>query len=140
MWKTERIDRVAVAVRNLEEAMAFFHEMLGIKFDDVRENEANKWRACYSDIGLELVQPTSSDSPVSRFIEKKGEGILAIALKVSNIDAAKRFCQEKGLRAVNTVRRGRLKEVVFHPKDFHGVQVTLCEYQALHPATCAALH
>ena len=55
MIKTERVDRVAIGVKDLEKAMAFFYETLGIKFDEVRESKTDKYRATYSNVGLELV-------------------------------------------------------------------------------------
>ena len=140
MIKTERVDRVAIGVKDLEKAMAFFYETLGIKFDEVRESKTDKYRATYSNVGLELVQPTAKATAIAEFIDKKGEGVIAICIKVPDLEEAKRDLQTKGLRLINEVSRGGLKEAIFHPKDFYGVAITLCEYEAPHPASCAALH
>lgn len=138
--RVEKIDRVAIAVRSLERAIELFSKVLGVRFDEVRENDHLKYKAIYSDVGLELIQPTDDSSPVYRFILKRGEGLYLLILKVSNIEEAKTEMQQKGIRLVGEIRRGELKEAIFHPKDSHGVQIVLCEYNAPHPATCAALH
>ena len=138
--KIERIDRVSIAVKDLEKAMQFFSDLLGTKFDEVRENDHLKIRATYGDDGIELVQPTDESSSVDKFIQSRGEGVLTVALKVPDLEEAQKSLQEKGLRLIGEIRRGGLKEAVFHRRDSYGVQITLCEYEVPHPATCAALH
>lgn len=138
--RVEKIDRVAIAVRDLGKAMEFFSDVSGVKFDEIRVNERLKYRATYNGIGLELIEPTDESSPVSKFICRRGEGVYLFVFKVSDIEEAKRFMEQKGVRLVGEIRRGELKEAIFHPKDAYGVQIVLCEYNAPHPATCAALH
>ena len=138
--KVEKVDRVVIGVKDLDEAMVFFNQTLGIKFDEVRENEQANLRATFSSVGFEMVQPTAEDTPLARFISKRGEGVYAVVFKVPDIEEAKRVLQGKGARLIAELHRGGLKEAFFHPKDFHGMEVVLCEYEAPHPATCAALH
>lgn len=138
--RIERIDRVAIAVRELEKAMTFFSSMFGIKFDEIIENDQHKYRVVYSAVGLELIEPTDISSSIDKFIRKRGEGIIFVVFKVSDIEEGKRLLQQKGLRLVGEIRRGKWQEALFHPKDSFGVQIGLCEYEAPHPTTCAALH
>ena len=138
--KVEKIDRVVIAVKDLDKAMEFFSSLLGTRFGEVREGDELKVRLAYCDLGLELMESTAEGSMVDKFIRKRGEGILMLVFKVADIEEAKRFFQEKGLQPVGGVNPGGLKEVAFHPKDAHGIQIVLCEYEVPHPAECAALH
>jgi methylmalonyl-CoA/ethylmalonyl-CoA epimerase len=140
MINVERVDRVAIGVRDLEKAMAFFSKTLGITFDVVREHKTNQYKATYSNVGLELLQPTSKSNAIAKFIDKKGEGLISIIFKVSDLEEAKKELEIMGIRLINEVSRGNLKEAIFHPKDFYNVEIALCEYEAPHPASCAALY
>ncbi|MBS7250144.1 MAG: hypothetical protein KIH08_06085 [Candidatus Freyarchaeota archaeon] len=70
-------------------------------------------------------------------MEKRGEGLYAIVFKVPNIEEAAAELEKKGVRRVGTLDLGALKEVMFHPKDTHGVMIILAEYREVHPATAA---
>jgi hypothetical protein len=72
-------------------------------------------------------------------VEKRGEGIVAISFKVSNLDEAVEVLQSKGLRLVGRINLGHIREAQFHPKDAHGVMIELAEYQEEHGAARAAL-
>ena len=136
---TEKIDRVVLAVKNLEKTKQFFEDLLNIKFDKVLVDEKNQMvKAIYSSIGLELVEPTSPNSAVAKFLEKRGEGLYAVVFKVSNLDSSTLKFKEKGIRSVGNLEIGGLKEIIFHPKDSHGMMIILCEYEEWHPATIAA--
>jgi len=135
---TEKIDRVVLAVKNLEKAKQFFEDLLNIKFDKVLVDEKNQMvKAIYSSIGLELVEPTSPNSAVAKFLEKRGEGLYAVVFKVSNLDSSTLKFKEKGIRSVGNLEIG-LKEIIFHPKVSHGMMIILYEYEEWHPATIAA--
>ena len=85
----EKIDRVVIAVNNLDESMDFFTDLLGIKFDDVSGAGRDiGMRGAYSSSGLELIEPTSPDTVIGKFIQKRGEGLWAIVFKVKNIEEA----------------------------------------------------
>ena len=135
----EKIDRVVVGVRDLEKSKEYFSELLGIKFDQVLVSERLKMQAVYSSFGLELVAATEPDSVVDKFVQTRGEGVFAIVVKVADLDQAVKMCREKGLRYAGDLEVGGLREVAFHPRDAHGVQIVLTAYDACHPATIAAL-
>lgn len=135
--KIERIDRVVIAIKNLDESMKFFSELLGIKFDPTGSSDEQLVRAAYSPSGIELMEATQPDSPVGKFVGKRGEGLYAVVFKVPNIKEASAELEKKGIRNVGKLDLGALKEAMFHPKDAHGVMVILAEYEDVHPATAA---
>ena len=135
--KIERIDRVVIAVKNLDESMKFFSDLLGIKFDPTGSSDEQLVRAAYSPSGIELMEATQPDSPVGKFVEKRGEGLYAVVFKVPNIEEASAELEKKGIRNVGKLDLGALKEAMYHPKDTRNVMVILAEYEDVHPATAA---
>lgn len=135
----ESIERIVVAVKDLEEARRRFSDLLEFEFDDPLADETYNMRAVYSVFGLELVESTAPGSAVDRYIQARGEGVFRIVIKVSNMDEAIARFAAKGVRAVGELTVGGMREVAFHPKDTHGMQIVLAEYKARHPATVAAL-
>lgn len=134
----EKIDRVAIAVKDLEKAKEFFSDLLDIDFDVVGQSDALGMRGAYSASGLELIESSRPDSIIGRFLEQRGEGMWALVLKVRNMDAMIRKFQERGLKVAGDVKIGAMREVAFHPKGSYGVEIVLAEYPEKHPATVAA--
>lgn len=131
--RTEGINRIVVAVEDIQKARKRFAELLGIEF--WHSNVAHKFglRAMVSwDGGLELVSPIDPQSSAARFLKKKGEGILSVAFNVKDIEEASIMAQEKGIRITDRIDLGDevrgfrlLKEVALHPADTHGVAILL---------------
>jgi len=129
--KVEQIDHIHIVVKDLDKAVAFFENLLGVKFGEAVGLEEWHFKsrvAPIGSVGIELIQPTSSDSVFAKFIERRGEGLQAISLKVPDIEEAKKEMEARKIRLVSTVSAGRLKEAHFHPKDTFGVLFELCEY------------
>ncbi|EFK95381.1 Glyoxalase/bleomycin resistance protein/dioxygenase [sediment metagenome] len=135
----EAIDRLVIAVKDMDKAKDFFSDLLEIDFDEPLGGGESKMRAVYSLFGLELVEATDPDSIVNTFIQKRGEGVFRVVVKVSDLEKATRKFAEKGVRAVGELNFGGVREIAFHPKDTYGVQMVLAEYRAKHPATVAGL-
>ena len=135
----EKIDRIAIAVKDLEKAADFFSDLLGIEFDIVGSSEQLGMRGGYSACGLELIESTHPDSIIGRFLEQRGEGLWALVLKVRNMDQMIKRFEEKGLKVAGDVKVGAMREVAFHPKGSYGVELVLAEYPEKHGATVAAL-
>jgi methylmalonyl-CoA/ethylmalonyl-CoA epimerase len=135
----EKIERIVVGVRDLEKAKSFFADILDIKFDETMADENLKIRAAYSVLGLELIESMTPESMIGKFIETRGEGVFGIVLKVTDMKAAVKKMEEKGMKRVGDMHLGGLTEIAFHPKGSHGLQIILAEYNAKHPATVAAL-
>ncbi len=135
----EKIDRIAIAVKDLEKATRFFSDLLDIDFDIVGSSPELGMRGGYSACGLELIEPTHPDSIIGRFLRQRGEGLWALVLKVRNMDEMIRKFEAKGLQVAGDVTVGAMREVAFHPKGSHGVEIVLAEYPDRHPAALAAL-
>ncbi len=135
----EQIERIVIAVKNLDTSKEMFSDLLGIHFDAPLVDEKYALRAVYSHFGLELVESTAAGSVIEKYIESRGEGVFRIVIKVKDMDEAIRQFEAKGVRQVGEITIGSMREVVFHPKDTNGMQIVLAEYRAKHPATVAAL-
>ncbi|NPA96624.1 MAG: methylmalonyl-CoA epimerase [Crenarchaeota archaeon] len=127
------IHHVAIAVKDLDEALKRFSDVLGARAE-VEEVPEEKVRVAMIDLGnarIELLQGLSPDSAISKFIEKRGEGIHHIAVEVDNIDEACREISQKGYRLVypepKLVAGGKRRVNFVHPKDMHGVLLELVE-------------
>lgn len=135
----QRIDRIAIAVKDLDEARGFFSDLFGIDFDEPRTHDALGMRGCYSVCGLELIEPTREESLIGRFIRNRGEGVWALVLKVRDMEEAVSAFTAKGLRVAGEVKVGQMREVAFHPKESFGVELVLAEYPEKHPAMVAVM-
>lgn len=137
--KVERIDHIHIAVKNLEQATKFFTEILGTTFSKpIVDDETFQIRSVLDPLGFELIESKSPDGVISKFIEKRGEGLHAISLKVPDIEEAIAELKARGMRQVGRINPGQLKEAQFHPKDSFGVMIELCEYQDENRAYTAA--
>jgi len=127
-----KIDHIGIAVKNLAES-AKLYEMLGIKSTGVEEVAQQKVKVSFFPVGdseIELLESTSPDGPIAKYIEKNGEGIQHMALRVDNIEAALAELKAKGVRLIDKVPRmgaGGKKIAFLHPKDTNGVLVELCQ-------------
>ena len=127
------IDHIGIAVSDLDEALKFWEGNMGVKCHGVEEVAEQKVKtACLpvKDTESELLAGTSPDSPVSKFIEKKGEGIQHIAIRVDDLEATLEELKAKGVRLIDEKPRigaGGAKIAFVHPKSSRGVLLELCE-------------
>lgn len=127
-----KIDHVGIAVKNLDEAIKLW-EKLGLKVAEIEEVPEQKVRVAVFKVGesrIELLEGTSEDSPISKFIAKRGEGIHHIALGVENIEEHLERLKEEGFRLIDEKPRtgaGGAKIAFVHPKSVNGVLLELCE-------------
>ena len=135
--KVERIDHIHIYVRDLGAATRLFSQIMGTRFSDPMTVDKFDLRSALEPLGLELIESTRPGGVVARTIEKRGEGLAAISLKVPDIEEAKRELLALGLRLVGELDTGGLKEAQFHPADAHGVMIELCEYDDVHGAVVA---
>ncbi len=127
----DEIAHVGVAVKSLDEAVRFYTEKLGMRAKGEWNNERDKVRIALLDIGnadLELLAPSSPDSLLVKFLERRGEGIHHICVKVSDIEEALRRMRSEGIQLVDETPRvspfgGKIAFV--HPKSTHGVLIEL---------------
>jgi methylmalonyl-CoA epimerase len=132
------LDHVGIAVKNLDEALAFYRDALGLHVEVPEEVSSQRVRAHFiptGQVALELLEPTAADSVIARYVEKRGPGIHHITLRVDDIRAALEQLKARGVRLVDEQPRpgaeGALVAFI-HPQSAHGVLVEL--KQAAAPA------
>ena len=127
------IEHLGIAVRNLEEAIPYYENVLGLKCYNIEEVADQKVRTAFFKVGdtkIELLEPTSEESTIAKFIENRGEGVHHIAFAVKGIEGALAEAEEKGVRLIDkTPRAGAegLTIAFLHPKSTQGVLTELCE-------------
>ncbi|GAA5343371.1 MAG: methylmalonyl-CoA epimerase [Anaerolineaceae bacterium] len=128
--KPIKINHVAIAVQDIDAALKFWEQTFGLQLDHVEDVPSQKSKVAFLPLGeseIELVQPTTSDSGLANFLEKRGEGMHHICIEVEDIDAALAELKSKGVRLINDVPEelpGR-KMAFVHPKAANGVLVEL---------------
>lgn len=130
-----KIDHIGIAVKDLEVSNRLFSAMLN-KFPDFQERvESQKLSASFfkmEDTSFELLEPISNDSPISKFLEKKGEGIHHVALLVDNIREEMNRLKLAGFKPLSEepyIGANNKLVCFFHPKDTNGVLIELCQKQ-----------
>jgi methylmalonyl-CoA/ethylmalonyl-CoA epimerase len=127
-----RIDHLGIAVRSLDTAIAYYEKALGLKCEHREEVPSQKVRTAFFSVGevhLELLEPTSPDSPVAKFIEKNGEGIHHVAFASTDIAGQLQQAAGAGVRLINEqpFEGAAGKLVAFlHPKSTYGVLTEFC--------------
>ena len=130
----KKINHIAIAVNNLEEAARFYQTVMGLTLSGVEVVTAQKTRVGFFKIGesnIELVQPAEPDSPLVKFLETKGQGIHHICLEVDDVEAEVKAFLEKGATMVDQKPRPgahNTKVAFVHPKSSGGVLIELCEF------------
>jgi methylmalonyl-CoA/ethylmalonyl-CoA epimerase len=131
--ETTNIEHIGIAVRNLEESIKFYEKVLGLKCYAIEEVRDQKVRTAFFELGqtkIELLESTEPDGPISKFIEKRGEGIHHIAYAVKNIESALSELEKNGIQLIDKQPRKGAEglEIAFlHPKSTFGVLTELCE-------------
>lgn len=124
------LDHIGIAVKSIEEAKKFWVDQLGLKVVHVEEVPEQKVRVAFLDAGIELLEPTSPDSPVAKFIEKRGEGLHHVTLQTGNLADRLKALKAAGVNLIDEKPRlgaGGAGIAFLHPKSAHGVLVELCE-------------
>lgn len=133
MFKVLGVDHVGIAVKDMEQAKKFYTEVLGMTVQSEEVVEQQKVRVCFIPCGdseVELLESTSPDGPVAKFIEKNGEGMQHMALKVDNIEAALADLKVKGVRLIDeapSYGAGGASIAFIHPKATGGILLELSE-------------
>ncbi len=127
-----RIDHLGIAVRSLAEAIDYYEGALGLKCGRTEEVASQKVRTAFFEVGgvhLELLEPTSPDSPIAAFLEKRGEGIHHVAFATDDVSAQLGVAREAGVRLIHeTPFEGAAGKLVafLHPKSTFGVLTEFC--------------
>lgn len=128
-----KINHIGIAVKSLEESLPFYRDNLGMPFAGIEEVAEQKVRVAMLQIGeskIELLEPTSDDSPVAKFIEKSGPGIHHVAYEVEDIEAAIAKLMGDGVRMIDEKPRCGAHDTriaFIHPKSSNGVLTEICQ-------------
>jgi methylmalonyl-CoA/ethylmalonyl-CoA epimerase len=127
-----RVDHIAIAVNNVKEALKNYQNILNIDKIDIEEVPNEKVRVVMlklEDSRIELMEPMTDDSPISKFLKDKGEGIHHIAITADNIEDDIDRAKKNGIRFLGEIRSGSYgRKITFiHPKSLNGVLTELCQ-------------
>ena len=127
------IEHIGIAVKDLDAAIRFYEDVLGLTCYSVEEVKDQQVKTAFFRIGqtkIELLESTSPDGPIGKFIEKRGEGVHHIAFAVHNIERQLEEAAANGIQLIDKVpRKGAegLDIAFLHPKSTFGVLTELCE-------------
>lgn len=133
IMKPSHIEHIGIAVKNLEESIKYYEDVLGLECYNIEEVKDQKVKTAFFKVGdtkIELLESTDPEGPIGKFIEKKGEGIHHLAFAVKDIDAQLKKAEEKGIRAIDKISRKGAEGLdigFLHPKSTFGVLTELCE-------------
>ena len=128
----QKIDHLGIAVKSLETAIAHYEQVMGLECEQIEEIASQKVRTAFFEVGqthIELLEPTSEDSPIAKFLEKNGEGLHHVAYFTDDIEGQLKKAREAGCRLINTepVPGAGGKRIAFlHPKSTNGVLTEFC--------------
>ena len=134
----KKINHIAIAVNNIEEASKFYQTVLGLDLSGVELVTAQRTKVGFFKIGesnIELVQPGDPGSPIAKFLETKGQGIHHICFEVDDVEAEVKAYLEKGAALIDQKPRPgahNTKVAFIHPKSSSGVLIELCELPKPH--------
>ena len=129
-----KIDHIGIATNGIDDAARFYIESLGLQIEHVEDVASQKVRVAMLPLGesrVELLEPTSDDSPISKFLAKRGPGIHHIAVRVQDIRASLAELKEKGARLIDEQPRtgaGGCLVAFIHPSSTGGVLLELVEH------------
>ena len=129
-----RIDHIAIAVNSVDEALKDYQSALNIdrlEFEVVPNEKVKVAMLELEDTRIELMEPTSPDSPVKKFLNERGEGIHHIAITADDIEKDVAKASAKGMKMLGGLRSGSYgrRNTFIHPKSLHGVLTELCDAQ-----------
>ncbi|HNX01480.1 MAG TPA: methylmalonyl-CoA epimerase [Candidatus Cloacimonadota bacterium] len=128
----QKISHIGIAVKDLDEAIKFY-QSIGLTLEGIEEVPSQKVKVAFFPVGetrIELLMPTSEDSPVAKFIEKKGEGIHHMALGVDALEESLRDAENSGIQLIDKEPRpgAHGADIAFlHPKSTFGVLLEYCK-------------
>ena len=126
------IEHLGIAVKSLEEAIPYYENVLGLKCYAIEEVADQKVKTAFFKIGqtkIELLEPTSPESTIASFIEKRGEGIHHLAFATDDVAACLAEAEEKGVRLIDKAPRPGAEQMMIafiHPKSTKGVLTEFC--------------
>ncbi len=139
----KKIDHLGIAVKSLDEVVAYYEKSLGLKCEHREEVPSQKVRTAFFSVGevhIELLEPTDPESPVAKFLEKNGEGIHHVAFGTDDVQGQLNQAAGAGCRLIHDKPfdgAGGKLVAFLHPKSTHGVLTEFCMPK---PGACACGH
>ncbi len=133
MTPVKSLNHIGIAVRSLDDQKAFYGDTLGAEFEGIEDVPSQKVKVAFyklNDVRLELLEPTDPESPIAKFIEKRGEGLHHMAFTVDDLQTRIDELKSEGLRMIDeTPRPGahHMQIAFIHPKSSGGVLTELCQ-------------
>ena len=130
--KPTHIEHLGIAVKSLDESIPYYENLLGLKCYSIEEVRDQKVRTAFFLVGqtkIELLESTDPESPIGKFLEKRGEGIHHVAFAVENTDQALKEAEEKGFMLIDKASRKGAEGMdigFLHPKFTHGLLIEFC--------------
>ncbi len=127
-----KIEHIGIAVKNLDESIKFYEDILGLKCYRIEEVKDQKVKTAFFQVGqtkIELLESTDPEGPIGKFIQKKGEGMHHIAFAVNDINSSLEELKKNNIKLIDeTTRKGAedLDIAFLHPKSANGVLIELC--------------
>ncbi|MCK5096528.1 MAG: methylmalonyl-CoA epimerase [Desulfobacteraceae bacterium] len=131
--KIKKIDHLGIAVSSIDSGKKFWQDIMGLELEGTETVEEQKVTTAFMPVGeseVELLESTSPDGPIAKYIEKRGAGLQHVAFRVENIDEALAELKEKGVQLIDQTPRngaGGARIAFLHPKATGGILVELCE-------------
>ena len=129
--KVEKLHHIAVAVKNIEEALGEYADVLGLPRSEIQFIESQQVKATLIPVGdaeIELIEPTDPEGGIAKFLERRGEGLHHICFQVPDVDHELIELEKKGLQLIDKQSRPGLAGMVgfLHPRSTKGVLTELC--------------
>ncbi len=131
--KVEKIDHIVIRVRDSKKATRFFADLFETEFSELGEFKQLDIISYMDPLGIEIIEPLTPDGATARAIERGGEGLSLLSLKVPNLEEAIAEMNSQGIRQVWRGEHGNWRAVIYHPADTYGVMIELIEYKTKHP-------
>jgi methylmalonyl-CoA/ethylmalonyl-CoA epimerase len=130
MAKVKKINHIAIVVENIDSALAFWRDQLGLPLDHIEDVPSQASKVAFLPVGegeVELVEPTDPESGLAKYLEKRGEGMHHLCIEVDDIESMLFSLNEKGVRLINKepVDLPGRRMAFIHPKSTNGVLVEL---------------
>ncbi len=128
----KKIDHLGIAVHSITEARTFYEDILGLVCEKEEEISSQKVKTAFFLLGethIELLEPTSDDSPIAKFLESRGEGLHHVAYRCDDVSKQLEQAKEKGCRLIHEIPftgAGNKQVAFLHPRSSHGLLTEFC--------------
>ncbi len=128
------LDHIGIAVNKIDDVLPIYEQLLGLKLKEIKEAGQHKVKAAFLTAGnmnIELVEPLSKESPVAKFLERRGQGLHHLAFEVSNIEEMLQELKASGVALIDEKPRAGIeggKIAFLHPKSTGNILIELCEH------------